>query len=123
MDERLDVRRTGRVGGAEGVGSDANGRKIIAWGRWIGCRDAGHGFGPGRGVYTRLLVDAGGWCVRTPLVPFVPTRANPCGLAPFCAVFRRIVRSFETRAIRAKSCGLENETWTDRVRFPRCALP
>lgn len=52
------------------------------------------------------------------LVPFVPTRANPCGLAPFRAVFRRIERSFETRAIRAKSCGLENETWTDRVRFP-----
>ena len=31
---------------------------MIAWGRRIGCRDAGHGFEPdGRGVYTRLLVD------------------------------------------------------------------
>ena len=40
-------------------GSDANGRKMIAWGRRIGCRDAGHGFEPGRGVYTRLLVDDG----------------------------------------------------------------
>ena len=38
-------------------GRDPNGRKMIAWGRRIGCRDAGHGFEPGRGVYTRLLVD------------------------------------------------------------------
>ena len=39
-------------------GSDPNGRKMIAWGRRVGCRDAGHGFEPGgRGVYTRLLVD------------------------------------------------------------------
>ena len=38
-------------------GSDANGRKMIAWGRSIGCGDAGHGFEPGRGVYTRLRVD------------------------------------------------------------------
>ena len=38
-------------------GSDANGRKMIAWGRRIGCRDAGHGFEPGRGV---------------PLVPLIP---------------------------------------------------
>ena len=39
-------------------GSDPNGRKMIAWGRRIGCRDAGHGFEPGgRGVYTRLLVN------------------------------------------------------------------
>ena len=48
-------------GGAQFVvelfGSDPNGRKMIAWGRRIGCRDAGHGFEPGRGVYTRLLVD------------------------------------------------------------------
>ena len=30
---------------------------MIAWGRRIGCRDAGHGFDPGgRGVCTRLLV-------------------------------------------------------------------
>ena len=33
---------------------------MIAWGRLIGCREAGHGFEPGgRGVYTRLLVDDG----------------------------------------------------------------
>ena len=40
-------------------GSDANGRKMIAWGRRIGCRDAGHGFERGRGVFTRLLVEDG----------------------------------------------------------------
>lgn len=38
-------------------GSDPNGRRMIAWGRRIGCRDAGHGFEAGRGVFTRLLVD------------------------------------------------------------------
>ena len=39
-------------------GSEPNGRRMIAWGRRIGCREAGHGFEPGgRGVYTRLLVD------------------------------------------------------------------
>lgn len=38
-------------------GSDANGRRMIALGRRIGCRDAGHGFDPGGGVYTKLLVD------------------------------------------------------------------
>ena len=41
-------------------GSDRNGRKMIAWGRRIGCRDVGHGSEPGgRGVFTRLLVDDG----------------------------------------------------------------
>ena len=58
MNERSDGQERG---GARLVvelfGSDANGRKMIAWGRRIGCRDAGHGFEPGRGVYTRLLVD------------------------------------------------------------------
>ena len=40
------------------LGSDSNGRKMIAWGRRIGCPDAGHGFDPAsRGVFTRLLVD------------------------------------------------------------------
>ena len=50
--------RPGLVCVVELFGSDPNGRKMIAWGRRIGCRDAGHGFEPGgRGVYTRLLVD------------------------------------------------------------------
>ena len=37
-------------------GGDPTGRKMIAWGRRIGCREAGHGFDPRGGVYTRLLV-------------------------------------------------------------------
>ena len=42
----------------ERFGCNPNGRRMIAWGRRIGCRDAGHGFEPGgRGVVTRLLVD------------------------------------------------------------------
>ena len=39
-------------------GEDRNGRKMIAWGRRIGCGDAGHGFDPAvRKVFTRLMVD------------------------------------------------------------------
>lgn len=39
-------------------GEDRNGRKMIAWGRRIGCEDAGHGFDPtSRKVTTKLLVD------------------------------------------------------------------
>ena len=39
-------------------GDDRNGRKMIAWGRRIGCADAGHVFDPERRkVATRLLVD------------------------------------------------------------------
>ena len=39
-------------------GDDRNGRKMIAWGRRIGCGDAGHGFDPvNRKIITRLLVD------------------------------------------------------------------
>lgn len=39
-------------------GSDPTGRKMIAWGRRVGCLDVGHGFeSGGRGVYTRLLID------------------------------------------------------------------
>ena len=60
MDERsAGQKRGGARLVVELFGSDANGRKMIAWGRRIGCRDAGHGFEPGRGVYTRLLVDDG----------------------------------------------------------------
>ena len=40
------------------MGDDLNGRKMIAWGRRIGCTDAGHGFDPSvRKVVTKLLVD------------------------------------------------------------------
>ena len=39
-------------------GEDRNGRKMIAWGRRIGCGDAGHGFDPvTRKVTSKLLVD------------------------------------------------------------------
>ncbi len=39
-------------------GDDRNGRKMIAWGRRIGCGDVGHVFDPvRRKVATRLLVD------------------------------------------------------------------
>lgn len=40
-------------------GEDSNGRKMIAWGRRIGCRDAGHAFDPERRLMsTRLIVDS-----------------------------------------------------------------
>ena len=40
------------------MGDDPNGRKMIAWGRRIGCADAGHGFDPStRKAVTKLLVD------------------------------------------------------------------
>ena len=78
MNERPDGRNRG---GAHLVvelfGSDANGRKMIAWGRRIGCRDAGHGFEPGRGVYTRLLVDDGDVQQHNFLMELVD---NPVGL-------------------------------------------
>ena len=76
--ERMDGQGNG---GARFVvelfGSDANGRKMIAWGRRIGCRDAGHGFEPGRGVYTRLLVDDGNPQQHNFLMELVD---NPVGL-------------------------------------------
>ena len=50
---------------------------MIAWGRRIGCRDAGHGFEPGRGVYTRLLVDDGDVQQHNFLMELVD---NPVGL-------------------------------------------
>lgn len=59
-------------------GSDPNGRKMIAWGRRIGCRDAGHVFEPGgRGVCTRLLVDDGDPQQHNFLMELVD---NPAGL-------------------------------------------
>ncbi len=51
------IESQGRFLVVELFGSDPNGRKMIAWGRRIGCRDAGHGYDPGAGVYTKLLVD------------------------------------------------------------------
>jgi len=40
------------------IGDDRNGRKMIAWGRRIGCHDAGHYFDPtARKLVTRLFVD------------------------------------------------------------------
>ena len=50
---------------------------MIAWGRRIGCRDAGHGFERGRGVYTRLLVDDGNPQQHNFLMELVD---NPVGL-------------------------------------------
>ena len=58
-------------------GGDMNGRKMIAWGRRIGCRDAGHGFEPGRGVFTRLVVDDGDPQQHNFLMELVD---NPVGL-------------------------------------------
>ena len=74
----MDIRGSG---GARLVvelfGIDANGRKMIAWGRRIGCRDAGHGFEPGRGVFTRLLVEDGDVQQHNFLMELVD---NPAGL-------------------------------------------
>ena len=74
----MDIRESGGLRLiVELFGSDANGRKMIAWGRRIGCRDAGHGFEPGRGVYTRLLVDDGDVQQHNFLMELVD---NPAGL-------------------------------------------
>ncbi len=59
-------------------GEDSNGRKMIAWGRRIGCRDAGHGFdGEIRRVYTRLVVDDDNTTQHNYLMELVD---NPVGL-------------------------------------------
>ena len=74
----MDVRGSGGLRFVvELFGSDANGRKMIAWGRRIGCRDAGHGFERGRGVYTRLRVDDGDPQQHNFLMELVD---NPVGL-------------------------------------------
>ena len=78
MNERPDGQERGVARFVvELFGSDPNGRKMIAWGRRIGCRDAGHGFEPGRGVYTRLLVDDGNPQQHNFLMELVD---NPVGL-------------------------------------------
>lgn len=59
-------------------GEDRNGRKLIAWGRRIGCVDAGHGFDPAtRTVTTRLLVDDANTSQRNYLLEMVD---NPQGV-------------------------------------------
>jgi hypothetical protein len=60
------------------MGDDPNGRKMIAWGRRIGCADAGHGFDPAvRKVVTKLLVDDSVPSQRSYLLELVD---NPAGL-------------------------------------------
>lgn len=59
-------------------GDDRNGRKMIAWGRRIGCSDAGHVFDPvSRKVATRLLVDDANPSQHSYLIELVD---NPVGL-------------------------------------------
>lgn len=59
-------------------GEDRNGRKMIAWGRLIGCQDAGHGFDPAsRKVTTKLLVDDANPSQRSYLLELVD---NPQGV-------------------------------------------
>ncbi len=59
-------------------GDDRNGRKMIAWGRRIGCADAGHVFDPERRkVATRLLVDDANPSQKSYLLEIVD---NPVGV-------------------------------------------
>lgn len=59
-------------------GDDRNGRKMIAWGRRIGCGEAGHGFDPAsRKIFTRLSVDDGNPSQHSYLLELVD---NPVGL-------------------------------------------
>ena len=59
-------------------GDDRNGRKMIAWGRRIGCGDVGHVFDPSRRkVATRLLVDNDNSSQKSYLLELVD---NPVGV-------------------------------------------
>ena len=59
-------------------GDDRNGRKMIAWGRRIGCEDAGHSFDPAsRKVVTKLIVDDANPSHHSYLMELVD---NPVGL-------------------------------------------
>ena len=59
-------------------GADRNGRKMIAWGRRIGCAEAGHGFDPvSRQPSTKLFVDAANPSQRNFLMELAD---NPQGL-------------------------------------------
>ena len=65
-------------------GDDRNGRKMIAWGRRIGCVDAGHVFDPEkRKVATRLLVDDANPSQNSSFFCFL---ASPRALFPFFAI-------------------------------------
>jgi hypothetical protein len=65
-------------------GDDRNGRKMIAWGRRIGCGDAGHVFDPvRRKVATRLFVDDDNPSQKSYLLELVD---NPVGVK---AIVRR----------------------------------
>ena len=59
-------------------GDDRNGRKMIAWGRRIGCADAGHVFDAARRkVATRLVVDDANPSQKSYLLELVD---NPAGV-------------------------------------------
>ena len=59
-------------------GEDRNGRKMIAWGRRIGCEDAGHFFDAAtRRIVTRLVVDDDNPTQHSYLMELVD---NPTGL-------------------------------------------
>ncbi len=59
-------------------GDDRNGRKMIAWGRRIGCTDVGHVFdAERRKVATRLLVDDANPSQKSYLLELVD---NPIGV-------------------------------------------
>ena len=59
-------------------GDDRNGRKMIAWGRRIGCADAGHVFDADRRkVATRLVVDDANPSQKSYLLELVD---NPVGV-------------------------------------------
>ena len=67
-------------------GDDRNGRKMIAWGRRIGCAEAGHVFDADRRkVATRLVVDDANPSQKTYLLELVD---NPAGVE----YMREIVR-------------------------------
>lgn len=60
------------------IGDDRNGRKMIAWGRRIGCGDSGHGYDPTtRKIITKLLVDDANPSQHAYLLELVD---NPVGL-------------------------------------------
>ena len=59
-------------------GDDRNGRKMIAWGRRIGCAEAGHVFDANRRkVATRLVVDNANQSQQSYLLGLVD---NPAGV-------------------------------------------
>lgn len=59
-------------------GDNRNGRKMIAWGRHVGCADAGHVFDADRReVATRLVVDDANPSQKSYLLELVD---NPAGV-------------------------------------------